>query len=184
MRNELTNLLPNERLKALRYDYFLRLSIVAVSFLIAIILVSAVLLLPTYIYLTASARAKEDRISNIESTLFSADEAVLSERLITLSNNVASLAAIADAPHVSIIMREVLDISHPGIALSSFLYSPATGKKPGTLSISGSSATRDALRVYQTDLQSAPFVKSADLPVSAYAKDTDIAFTITVILAL
>jgi hypothetical protein len=81
------------------------------------------------------------------------------------------------------IMRKVLDISHPGIALSGFLYLPANGKKPGTLSISGSSATRDTLRGYQTAIQSAPFVKSADLPVSAYAKDTDIAFTITVILA-
>jgi hypothetical protein len=56
------------------------------------------------------------------------------------------------------------------------------GKAPGTLSVSGIAVTRGALRAYQLALQSAPFAVAANLPVSAYAKDTDIAFTITVTL--
>ena len=80
-------------------------------------------------------------------------------------------------------MRAVLAISHPGITLSGFDYVPGAGKNPGTLAISGTAATRDTLRNYQTALQSAPFAVTANLPVSAYAKDTGIPFSITVTLA-
>jgi hypothetical protein len=40
------------------------------------------------------------------------------------------------------------------------------------------------LRSYQLALQGASFARAVDLPVSAYAKDADIAFTVTITLAL
>jgi len=179
MHNELTNLLPQERFRALRRDYFLRLSIVVALFLIALTLISSLLLLPTYIFLAASARTKETRLANIESAFSSTDEAALSARLTALSNSATVLVSLANTPSVSAITRSALAVPHPGVALSGLAY-----KSPKTLSISGSSATRDALRGYQLAIQSAPFAKTANLPVSAYAKDIDIAFTITVTLAL
>jgi len=46
----------------------------------------------------------------------------------------------------------------------------------------GIAATRDALRNYQIALQNAAFARAADLPVSAYAKDSNISFNITITL--
>ncbi len=184
MRNDLTNLLPHERRDALSRDYFLRLGVVVVLFATALTLMSMVLLLPTYVLLAKSAGVKKAHLVNIESVFSSADEAALSARLATLSSNAATLAAISDAPFVSAIIRAVLAISHPGITLSGFSYVPATEKSAGNaLILSGFSATRGALRNYQLALQEAPFALSAVLPVSAYAKDSDIAFTITVTVA-
>jgi hypothetical protein len=183
MHNEITDLLPYERRKALRRDYFLRLVTVVASFLTALTVSSAALLLPTYVFLTTSAHTKEARLSSIESTLSSSDEKALSARLTALSNDIATIVALGNAPSVSAVIRAMLAVSRPGITLSGFTYSSSANESSKTLSISGSSVTRDTLRNYQLALKSAPFAKSADLPISAYAKNTDIPFIITVTLA-
>ena len=184
MNNELTNLLPSERCRILRRDYFVRLGAVIVFLVIVLILAAAVLLLPTFVFLTASKNSLETRLASIESTLSSSDDKALSAQLTALSNSAASLSALADTHSASAIMRAVLAVSRPGITVSHFEYSSASdaNKNQSTLTISGAAAVRDALRSYQLALQSSSFVRSADLPVSAYAKDADIAFTITVIL--
>ncbi len=183
MHNELTNLLPLERQHSLRRDYFLRLGVVILTTLVALLIASAVLLVPTYVFLAGSAREKEARLAHLDATLSSSDEVALSAQLTALSERVATLSALAGAPSISGIMRSVLIIPRPGIILSGFEYAPATDKSAATLAVSGRAATRDALRSYQLALQNSSLARSADLPVSAYAKDADIAFTITVTLA-
>jgi len=183
MYNELTNLLPQERQSALSRDYFLRLSVVGAVLLCILTLAAAVLLVPTYVFLAKSANAKEIRLVTIKSALSSANETELSARLAALSGDAAILTALVGAPSASAIIRTVLVVSRPGITLSGFAYTPTANNVPGILSISGTAATRDALRGYQLALQGAPFALSAALPVSAYANDTNIMFTINVTLA-
>lgn len=182
MRNDFTNLLPIERRHALRRDYFLRLAVVTILLITALVLAAGALLVPAYVFLVQSAHAKAARLVTIEAALSSNDDAGLSTRLATLARNAATLAKLADAPSVSSTLRETLGVAHPDVALTSFIYTSATTKTPATLALSGIAATRNALRGYQLALQGASFIRSADLPVSAYAKDTNNVFTITVIL--
>lgn len=177
MRNEPTNLLPIERRRTLAREYYVRLSVAVVSFVTALALVSIVLLIPTYVLLAEGARTKEAHLISIESALSSTNEATLSTRLAALNSNAATLSALARAPSVSATIRSALAVSRPGITLFGFVYTPAT------LALSGVAATRDALRGYQLALSSMSFTRSADLPVSAYAKDSNIPFTITITLA-
>ncbi|MEK7554102.1 MAG: hypothetical protein AAB517_01910 [Patescibacteria group bacterium] len=182
MNRELTNLLPYERQRALFRENILRVCVVAVVLVTLLTLVSAVLLFPTYVFLAKSYAIKEGRLASIESAISSADGTAFSARLSALSGNVEVLSKLGSTRSVSEIIRMALAIPHSGAALSGFTYAPATGKNSGTLTVSGTAASRDSLRNYQTALQSAPFSASAVLPVSAYAKDSDIAFTITVTL--
>lgn len=183
MNRELTNLLPPERQQSLFREHILRMCVVAVVLAIALTLVSAILLFPTYVFLSKSYAIKESRLVGIESAISSADGTAFSARLSALSGDVEILAKLGSAQSASEIIRTALAIPHPGVALSGLAYSPAAGKNSGILAISGTAASRDSLRNYQMALQSAPFSASAVLPVSAYAKDSDIAFTITVTLA-
>lgn len=183
MHNNLTNLLPLERRRSLARDYFLRLGVIISTFLTMIILVAGILLIPTYVFLAASSSAKEARLADIKSKLSSADEAMLSVRLAALANSVATLTTLESAPSASAVFRTMLAVSRPGITLSDFVYKPAVLKTPGTLVLSGTSATRDALRNYQLALEKVPSILSANLPISAYAKDVDISFAISVTLA-
>ncbi len=162
--------------------YYLRVGVVAGALGTLLTAVAAVFLVPTYVFLVGSAQAKEMRLASIQSTLSSADEVALSARLAALSSDTAALSALASKQSASSAMRSVLAVPRPGITLSGFTYMPASGKGPGVLALSGGAMTRDALRTYQLALQHSPIVRSADLPVSAYAKDADISFTITVTL--
>lgn len=182
MYNELTNLLPFERQHSLSRDYILRLIVVITWLLTIITCVAAALLLPTYVLLSANSEAKEMRLANIKSTISSDDESAFATRLTRLSNNVAILTTLANAPSASTIARTVLAVARPGITLSGLNYTPAA-KSPGTLVLSGTSATRAALRNYQLALESVPLVRSAALPISAYAKETNITFAITLTFA-
>ncbi|HQT82789.1 MAG: hypothetical protein B7W98_00190 [Parcubacteria group bacterium 20-58-5] len=183
MHNELTNLLPQERQRAFAHDYFLRLSVIGVVLLTILVLIAALLLVPTYVFLAQSESAKTARLATMESALSSANETALSARLVALSSDAATLTALADAPSASAILRSLLAVSRSGVTLSGLAYTPAAGSTAGTVAVSGVAATRDALRNYQLALQGAPTVASATLPVSAYASDTDIAFSITVTLS-
>lgn len=183
MHSDLIDLLPLERQNALAHEYLLRLGVVSLTFVTLLTLAAAVLLVPTYVLLSESARAKEAHLATIESTFSSAAGATFSTRLAKLSDNAAILSALARAPSASATLRATLAVARPGIMLSSLAYTPALGAGSGKLVLSGTAVTRDALRSYQLVLSSAPFAAAANLPVSAYAKDSNIAFSITVTLA-
>jgi hypothetical protein len=194
MKNDFTNLLPTPRRRALRREYFLRLGVVATLLVAVLTVAMGILLLPTYVFLAQSTRAKEARLASIEATFSSGDEAGLSARLSALSRDADTLSALGGALSVSAVIRAVLAVPRTSITLSSFTYTPASSAAPksgapatpktfATLSLSGVATTRDALRSYQLALQAAPFARSADLPVSAYAKDTNNVFVITVALS-
>lgn len=182
MPDELTNLLPLERSRAISREYHFRLGVVALSFVSLLLLSAAVLLIPTYVFLVRGANVKEAQLAHIKSVLSASDEAALSARLTALSDDAKALMALSDKPVVSKIMTAALAVSRPGIVLSSFTYTPATGKNPATFALSGVAATRDSLRNYQLALQDAPIASAASVPVSAYAKDANIAFTVTLVL--
>lgn len=183
MAHATTNLLPENRQKALHRAYFFRLGVVAVLLASFLVIAAGALLLPTYVYLSTSTKTKEASLAALTATLSSGDDASLSARLAALSKDAATLEALGKAPSVTAAIASVLDVPHAGVALTSFIYAPPTAAKGATVAVSGTAKTRDALRSYQLALQSAPFVRSVDLPVSAYAKDIDASFTVTLTLA-
>lgn len=182
MHPDLTNLLPEDRSKLLRSTYFLRLSTVAVSVGALLVFIAALLLIPTYLFLSKEESTRADRLASIKQSLASADETALSARLNALSSDAETLSVLGQTPSGVSILQKLLAVSRPGVVLTSILYTPAGEKTQGALTISGIAATRDALRSYQLALQGSSFAKSADLPVSAYAKDSDIPFAIKITL--
>lgn len=183
MDNSLINLLPPERQRALAKEYFVRLGVVAALLLTVLTIAAGILLLPTYVFLSQSAAAKRAQLTSVESVLSAADEENMSGRLAVLANEAARLVVLEKEPSASAVVRAVLNIPRPGVILSEFRYVRAEGKAPGTLAVSGTASTRDALRSYQLALRSTPFARTANLPVSAYAKDSNISFTVTLTLA-
>jgi len=179
------NLLPFECQRARRREYFVRVAIVSIVLATVLIGIAALLLVPTYLFLSGEIAAKKTRLADTESSLHSLNEDELAARLSALSADAAVLTKLLAAPSVSGMMRTILAVAHPGITLSSFSYAPMNtkGSAPGSFTISGIAATRDALRSYQLALEGLPFARSADLPVSAYAQDTAITFTVTLSLA-
>lgn len=189
MNDELTNLLPLDRLKILRRNYFIRFSVVGTLMLTFLFVAAAILLFPTYLMLSQYETDKKAILNSAATALSSAEEQSLSTRLITLTTNAKMLAALGTTASVSTRFGTILTVPRVGITLSGLAYTPSNGAAKGstkptlvTLAVSGTAATRDSLRNYQLALQGVPFVATATLPVSVYAQSTDIPFTITLTL--
>lgn len=183
MPSELTNLLPKERREKVVREYRLRFGVVSAFVFSLLVCVAGILLIPTYLYLTATASMKGEQLAQLTSKLSSSNEMTLASRLTILSRNAESLASLSKKSSTSSLLRDALLTPRPGVLLSGFMYTAAGGKSFGVLTLSGVASTREALRNYQMALEKAAFARKVELPVSVYAKDANIPFTITVTLA-
>lgn len=179
MPSALTNLLPASGQRAMRRRYFRRLT--AVVLLLATILVAALalLLVPTYLYVRDQAALGRERAEALGGVGESVETQEIAARSEALALVVSDLAGLGTLPTASGAIRGVLEVPHPGVALTGFTFSAAAGETPARLDVSGTADSRDGLRRYVTALGALPFVDSADLPISAYARESDIPFTVT-----
>ena len=181
MYRELTNLLPRSRITALRRDYFLRLGTIAALAAVALIGIHGVLLIPSYVFIEQQTTSYETTLAALEATLATDEEREADVRLSALRDDTAYLTRLESVSTASAAIRALLVLPRAGIHLTNFTFTPPSGEKEneGRMTVAGMADTRDALRRYSLALSALPFVTSADLPISAYAKERDIPFSIT-----
>ena len=179
----LTDLLPQERRHKEQNDYLLRLGVVAALVATVLVVVAAVLLVPTYLFLSQEVQSRQAQLVRVEAALSAAGDSALSTQLAALTSDTTRLSGLKAAPRATAAITEALGVPRSGVTLSGFSYIPPTNGQPGTLTLTGAATTRIALQNYQTALQGSSFAAGVNLPVSAYAKDANIPFVITVTLA-
>lgn len=184
METDRTDLLPVERRRRLHREYLFRLATVMVLMGALLFAVAAGLLVPTHMLLSREVAARKAQLASVEAVLTSTADAALSKQLDVFKSDIATLAALKSAPKATGVMQNALSVPRPGISLTGFSYTPLAGSHAGMLNITGVAKDRASLQAYQTAIQAATFATNADLPVSAYAKSSNIAFTIAVTLAL
>lgn len=174
------NLLPEQRLASRQRDVAVRLGVVACVLVVALTVIGALLLIPTQLLLAQMLEVKQSELATLEANHTTSDQASVSGRLHTLLNNVAAVTALKNSSSMSGTLQKILAMPHAGITIFNMSYTLGT---PPTLLISGTAATRDDLHNYQAAMQAASFIHTSSLPVSSYAKDVLVPFTITVTLA-
>ncbi len=175
------NLLPPERLHALVSSYYARLAVVGLGLFVVVLLAAAALLSPSYVYLRETLAIKEALLGQSGGE-DAGEESLLAARTAALTQRARILTNVVQGRSASSLLREVLAAPRSGVTLVGLNYTSATDNKPGTLLLSGTALSRDQLRNYQLALMGMPFAASVDLPVNAYAKDTNIPFSMTVAL--
>lgn len=177
MYHELTNLLPGDRSRALRREYFLRLGVVGLWVVGFLIVANGVLMAPTYMKLSEEVSVERERLALLANTLGASEEQEVGARLSRLAGDTEYLKQLANNPSGSEALRVILSAPHSGVAINRVAYS--SGTPQNTLILSGVADTRDALRRYYSLLAALPYVAKADLPIGTYAKETELDFTIT-----
>jgi hypothetical protein len=179
MSSELTNLLPSETLKAFRRSYFLRLGTIALLLLTALAVIHALLMLPSYLYARAEVNAETTQLNRLTNSLATSEEQTAQNELNDLQSEATYLSQLSGKPTASAVIQALLAVQASGISISGFSFAAPIPPATGTMQISGIAATREDLRSYDQALSSLPFVTSANLPISDYASDDNIPFTIT-----
>lgn len=179
MQHELTNLLPRDRVRSLRQLYFLRLAVVAVLLLSIVAIAHAVFLFPTHLFLSGQVRDRTETLASLKASLEGSEEREVSERIASLTNDATYLAALGDMPQAATSIAAIINIGHVGVRLTGFSFDPGNADRPAKMTVSGVADTRESLRSYEQSLLDASFIDTTDLPISAYAKERDIPFTVT-----
>lgn len=179
MRSYLINLLSPERTRAFSQGYFYRLgTVVALGFALMLVL-HAMMLAPAYFTLAEAKANEATLLAAVNERLSSAGDKAITERLAALGKQSEHLVRLSGVPSATATMRAALLLPRSGITLTGLSFTPPAGKTGGQLRLTGTAVSRDALRSYQSTLGTLPTVTSVDLPISAYAKESDIPFTIT-----
>jgi len=149
-----------EHAHAVRRDYFLRLATVAVLGLALVIIICAALLVPTHLLLSKQIKTKKSEPNAFEEKM-------------------SYIHSFDHATTASATLRTVLATAHPGVHIKGITLSVPTDAVSDTMTLSGAADSRDALRTYYLTLQAVPAVLSINVPVSTYAKESNLPFTIT-----
>lgn len=178
---ELTNLLPPERKKALRRIYLVRLATLCVLMISFIVLSSGVLLVPSYIYQHQRNALSQSELTTLNASLTLSGGRDVATRFKLLSQDAAYLSRLATTSSASVLVTAITNQPHAGINISGLSYTPSSSGKgtDGRLVLNGMALNRTALHAYVDALSKQPFVTNADLPISSYATEKDIPFTIT-----
>jgi Tfp pilus assembly protein PilN len=179
MSPELTNLLPEERARELRSDYFYRLATAVVFIAVCTVAVHGAFLVPAYLHVETDLSTRTSELAKLEAT--AGDDSPTSATILAaLARQTSAIASLGTSTPQSSLLTSTLAVPHPGISVTGIAAAAKAGKNPATVAVSGIAATRDALRSYNLALGALPFAKSADLPVSVYAVESKIPFTITI----
>lgn len=179
---DLTNLLPPERTRLLARDYAYRAATTMLVMVGILAVVHGALLAPTYLYARDQQELRAKRLSELSEKRAASGYEELSSRIATFSSRLARLADLRIAPSASDSIRAILAAPRPGVTLSSFTFAAAEGGGGERMTVSGTAATRESLRSFEHELGSLSFVRSTDLPLSTYAKESAIPFSIALAL--
>jgi hypothetical protein len=179
MNEELLNLLPPERLRAWKRDYFIRLGTSALYLLTLVVVGGGALLVPSYLYLHQEIALHQKESLALDAELATDKGQQTSKQLAGITNSITYLSRLATTTPASGAIRAVLSAPRSGVVLSGISFSPPLTGPNGSMILTGIAATRESLQNYSQELQALPYISSVDLPISSFAKDSSIPFTIT-----
>ncbi len=171
------NLLPDQEKNIIRKEYRLRvIAVILVGILITAIL-TIVFLLPSYILVLYKNKVAEQFVNKTPTTEVDEEDFVATLRKAKISAQV-----LRPGPAV-LTMTRVIEIINTtktsNISITSMTYNKGADTPP-TIDIIGKAKTRQSLVNFTQSLQKSQPIASVDLPVSSFAKDTDIPFSIAI----
>lgn len=172
------NLLPDTRKHILARVYLLRLAVVTALVFSAVLVVHVVLSVPAFVHVSAQVRENAITLEGLTAQLAGSQAQQVSDRVTALTERATYLAQSARQGTASSALRTMAGVSHPGIRLTSLSYAQATGSGTAKMTLTGIATSREALRAYVHTLSALPYVAQASLPISAYAKEADIEFSL------
>ena len=175
----LINLLPKSAVNAFKRDYQFRFATLCVLTLVFILIINMLLLVPAYIYAHSHAASLQAKLDSLDQLMQTNDQSQVATRIANLTKEQTYLQGLQKAPKDSALLDAVLASPRPGISLTTFAITPPAAGGAGTIVLTGTADTREDLRAYTVSLGTLKFVSNVNLPISAYASESNIPFTIT-----
>lgn len=181
MSHDVINFLPEDKIQAFKRMYGARvLSAVALA-LVFVVAAHVALLAPAYVYIHETYTSAQMQLAALQNTDQKGDSNDMVDRVAAAHKNANTLKAFLDTPQSSTFIQALLGLPSDGISLGEISVDIAeTSGRALTMRVSGVASTREALRTYHLAVSGLPFVAQADMPLSVYARESDIPFSIAI----
>lgn len=180
MNTNLTNLLPDSKTRRIRHGYLLRLLTVALLLGTFVMIVHGLLLLPSHLHASAEVRERTEERARLAIEAATPEERAAQARIDALQEDISYLSRFGQIPTASRVLETVVLVPSDGIGVQGIAYTaPVSATSTGRMVLSGIATTRESLRSYVGALEGIPGVAEVELPISAYAKESSIPFSIT-----
>jgi Tfp pilus assembly protein PilN len=173
------NLLPEKDKKKLWREYTFRRVIVSLFFIAVIGLVILIFAAPSLILSISKQNEVIRRIDALkQSTLFNESDS-LNRKLTTESLKIRALKPSNSSVTVAELVKTVIARKGEGIRIKNISYSRNPDGQ-SSINLSGVAQDREKLLEFTQSLESEGWFEKADLPVSSFAKDQDLDFSILI----
>jgi hypothetical protein len=177
----MTNLLPQSDQMILKKEYKYRKLVVIFLFFVGTVLISVGFLLPSLILSNIklniiSDAAEKARISNENQTNSNTSNILLKDT----KEKLALLSIKDSGPTFVSVVDLITKNKSANIKIKEISYEKNTDSN-SKITISGLSKNRESLTNFLGQMQSVSVFKSVDLPVSNFAKDKDITFSMQIL---
>lgn len=183
------HLLTEEHRQKIVKEYRKRILIVSLMGLAAIIFISAVLLLPTFIISYGKYSEIRSRLAIVESELGAKNTDTSVADLRDISDSISALNLFANQKPILPIIEGIVVAKPDGIALRGLVFTPSQAVSaeipvaPLVIDLSGVAKTRKDLVAFQEKMKLDTFFSSVTVPLSNFAKDKDITFSMKLIVS-
>ncbi len=186
------NLLPTAEKYVIRKEYHLRVVTVCFAMFSFVLVVMVLSYLPTYLAVVSRHETFLAEMQN-DKTQGRMSQMKEMEAVIQETNKKIDLLKIgASNPDVPGIFLKILESKTAGLTLTGFSYDfggyvAQKGKEeavPISISVQGRSSDRAALIAFKDALVQQKEFKTVDLPISSLVKETDLSFSIRILMAL
>ncbi|MBY0309745.1 hypothetical protein K2Q16_01200 [Patescibacteria group bacterium] len=174
------NLIPPEARSRILVEYWVRVVTAWLSLLAIAATVVGALLFPAYVLVTSqvkSSAAEADkvraRVAELDTTTKVLDSATEEARMIV---------AAAQEPVLTEVVAIVEGLLPTGVEVSAYSLA-RLGAGVAPVVVRGTATTRSALASFREGLVNHPKIVKVDLPISNFAKDRDLIFTVTLTMS-
>lgn len=171
------NLLPKAEKECIRREYRIRLAIVALWFSLATLLIASVLLLPSLLLSSAKEKAVMRRFTAVSTSVERGSAEKLADVLEETQSRLALFRRKAPVMYLHELLMRMASLKTNRVSFTNISF---TGGESGKreVAIAGVAKDRAGLLSFVKSLERADFFEKVDVPISNYAKDTDIAFSL------
>lgn len=169
------NLLPPKEKKRIQKIYRARRLRATSWLVIVLVLVSIGMLVPVYLLSRSTEMLAETKKQELSRDANSLNPLEVKEEIFLINKKVRVLA---DNDHTKIydLFSDITQSKRSGISIVAVSF------RPSEISISGNARNRETLLSFRRDLEQKGYSKKVDLPVSNFAQNIDIDFSIKVTL--
>ena len=171
------NLLPQSEKKTVSETYATRRLRLVLTFLFVGSMTGIFLLIPSILVSRTKKAEAQEKVSTLRSTLSTTDANEVGRSIARAREAVDILKTGLTPPSAHDFLLSILAKRGGDIKITGLLYTTSADKQKHEISLSGIARTRDALLEFAKRLEAVEAFSKVALPISNFAKNKDIDFT-------